>query len=220
MTNKLITLIKCTSLVSSISLLCGCMAVQTTLEHRTLETQTQLSKTIFLDPVAPSQKTVFVVVKNTSDQSMNIQQPLQDAFRAQGFKVMNSPSSAHYLLQANILSIGKMSQSAAKDALGHGFGSALAGGVTGAAIGSFGNNANMMLAGGLAGGAIGLVADSLVKDVNYTLVTDVKITEHSKKGTHSFKTRVVSTANKVNLNFSTARPALEAGLVNTLVGIF
>jgi outer membrane lipoprotein SlyB len=123
-------------------------------------------------------------------------------------------------LQANVLRVGKMSKSSAKEALGQGFGSALAGGVTGATIGSFSNSSSAMLAGGLAGGAIGLVADSLVKDVNYTLVTDVQITENSKKGAHRFKTRVVSTANKVNLTFATARPALQAGLVNTLVGIF
>lgn len=211
--------LKYTTMAASITLLVSCAATQTAIEHHTLETQTKLSKTIFLDPVPASQKTMFIVVKNTSDQTIDVSQSLNVAFQAQGYKVVNSPSMAHYLLQVNILSVGKMSKSAAQSALGGGFGSALAGGVNGAAVGSLSGNSNVALAGGLVGGVAGLVADSLVKDVNYTMITDLQITEHANK-LHRYKTRVVSNANKMNLTFSTARPALEAGLVHTLVGIF
>lgn len=200
--------------------LCSCAATGVALEHHRLETSTRLSKTIFLDPVPDSQKTIFVVFKNTSDKTMNLEAPLKDAFRAHGYRLTKTASDAHYLLQANLLSAGKMSQAASKEALGGGFGSAVAGGVTGAAVGSFSNNANMMLAGGLIGGAAGLVADSLVKNVNYSLITDVQISEKTSKGYARRKTRVVSTAERVNLSYDTARPLLEKGLVNTLVGIF
>ena len=212
-----------TALASSIALLASCAATEVALSHKNLDTQTKLSKTIFLDPVAPNQQSVFIVVKNTSDQqSMNVSHALTQAFQAHGYKVTNSPASAHYMLQANILSVGKMSKSASESALGHGFGSALAGGVAGSAVGSLSGNSTAVLAGGLVGGIGGLVADSLVKNVNYTMIVDLKISEHtgSKGAYKSHKTRVVSNAERVNLSFATAKPSLEAGLVNTIVGIF
>ena len=246
--NKVTNVLKHTALATSIGLLASCAATGTLIEHRTLETQTRLSKTIFLDPVVANQKTIFIAFKNTSDQAFDINQPLASALRAHGYKVVNNPANAHYLLQANVLKIGKMSVAASQNFLAGGYGSAIAGGVTGAALGSLSGNSNAMLAGGLAGGVIGFAADSLVKDVNYSMVTDVQISvkaEHGVKvreqfdaalengsasSTHQtsnrhsqyerYRTRVVSNANKVNLSFAVARPALEQGLVNTLAGIF
>ena len=214
------TLLKYTTLAASIVLLTSCAATEVALSHKSLDTQTKLSKTIFLDPVANSQKTVFLVVKNTSDQDINITSALKASFQMQGYRVMNAPVSAHYMLQVNVLSASKMSKSASEKALGGGFGSAVAGGLTGATVGSFSGNSNVGLAGGLVGGVAGLVADSLVKNVNYTLITDIQITEHKKGRDARFKTRVVSEANQVNLSFDKAKPMLEKGLVRTLVGIF
>lgn len=227
--------------------LVGCAATQTALEHHTLEANTKLSKTIFLDPVSPSQKTVFVSVKNTSEENLTIEKPLAQALIERGYRVVNNPSQAHYMIQANVRKVGKMSRSASKNALGGGYGSALAGAATGAALGSFGNS-NTVIGGGIAGGLVGLAADSLVKDVNYTVVTDVQISERVGKGgivhehfnsalengtasatyqTSSnqsnykhYRTRIVSDADKVNLSFKDARPALEQGIVRNLAGIF
>ena len=217
---QITTTLKYTTLAASIVLLTSCAATEVALSHKNLDTQTKLSKTIFLDPVADSQKTVFLVVKNTSDQDINITSALKSSFQMQGYRVMNAPASAHYMLQVNVLSASKMSKSASEKALGGGFGSAVAGGLTGATVGSFSGNSNVALAGGLVGGVAGLVADSLVKNVNYTLITDIKITEHKKGHDAHFKTRIVSEANQVNLSFDKAKPMLEKGLVRTLVGIF
>lgn len=240
--------IQYTALATSIIALASCAATGTMIEHRTLESQTRLSKTIFLDPVSSLQKTIFIAVKNTSVEPMEINQPLSDALRAHGYRVVNNPADAHYMLQANILSIGKMSLAASQTALGGGYGSALAGGVVGAGLGGLSGKTNGVLVGGLAGGLVGLAADSLVKDVNYSMVTDVQISErvgrgttvreqfnaHLANGTSSstsqtlnrdsayqrYRTRIVSNADRVNLSFATARPALERGLVTTLAGIF
>ena len=241
------TAIQYTLLAGVVSTLIGCAATQTALEHHTLEANTKLSKTIFLDPVSPSQRTVFVSVKNTSEENLTIEKPLAQALTERGYKVVNNPAQAHYMIQANILKVGKMSHSASENALGGGYGSALAGAATGAALGSFGNS-NTMLGGGIAGGLVGLAADSLIKDVNYTVVTDIQISERVAKGVRvqehfnsslengtasgtyqtsskqsnyqRYRTRVVSNANKVNLSFKDARPALEQGLVRTLSGLF
>lgn len=247
-TTGLTRVIGFTSIACVIAGLTGCAATQTALEHRTLETKTNLSKAVFLDPVATSQKTIFITVKNTSDQMMDINKPLAVALQAEGYRVVKNPNDAHYLLQANIVKVGKMSIAASQTALGGGYGSALAGGVSGAAIGALSGGTNAVIAGGITGGLVGLAADSLVKDVNFTMITDVQISERVGRGvqvneqynaslsngtasnlhqTYSkqskyqrYRTRVVSNADKVNLSFSAARPALEAGLVKTLAGIF
>lgn len=234
--------------IGAVTVLTGCAATQTAIQHGRLETTTNISETVFLNPVADSQKSIFVSVKNTSDQEINVEPALKASFKAHGYQVASSPASAHYLLQANVLKIGKMSVAASQSALGGGFGSALAGGAAGAAFGSLTNNSNAMIGGGLAGGLVGLAADSLVKDVNYTMITDVQISERVgrgvrvqeehrsalKQGSSSslnqisttgseyqrYRTRIVSNADKVNLAFKDAEPALKSGLVKALVSIF
>ncbi|WP_131784021.1 complement resistance protein TraT [Legionella gresilensis] len=239
--------IKKAVVVSTFLALTSCAATQTALEHRALNVSTKQSETIFLEPVNNAQKTVFLSLKNTSEENVMIDKPLKEALLSRGYKVVNNPLQAHYLLQANILKIGKMSKAASQSMLGGGYGSALAGAATGAAIGSFGNG-NTLLGGGLAGGVIGLAADSLVKDVNYTMITDIQISERVGRGIkvneqfqselkngnstitsqtssrdsqyQRYRTRVVSNADKVNLKFQDARPLLEQGLVKVISGIF
>ena len=240
MTSKLL-------LASTVGILAGCAATQTALEHGTLQVSTRQSDTIFLDPVSNNKKTIYVAVKNTSDQDLEIAPQLKIALKEHGYKVVSHPDGAHYLLQANIRKVGKMSIAATHSALGSGYGSAIAGAVTGTALGSISNSGTGMIAGGLAGGVIGLAADSLVKDVNYTMITDVQISERigkgavqehfnstlqngsasgstqtsSKQGDYKhYRIRVVSNADKVNLSFAQARPALEQGLVKNLAGNF
>lgn len=235
-------------LVGAVVVLTGCAATQTALEHGSLQVSTKQSETIFLDPVSSAQKTVYVSVKNTSDEEIDISPQLKTALSSHGYKVINNPNSAHYLLQANVLKVGKMSVAASQSALGGGYGSAIAGAVAGTAAGSLTASSTGMIAGGLAGGVIGLAADSLVKDVNYTMITDVQISErvgkgvkvneqfqsHLKNGSSTvtsqtssrdsqyqrYRTRVVSNADKVNLKFSDARVSLEQGLVKVISGIF
>ncbi len=237
-----------TVIASAVAVLTGCAATQTAIEHGHLATSTKLSETVFLNPVSSAEKTVYVSVKNTSDQTIAVEPALKSSFKAHGYRVLNEPSHAHYLLQANILKVGKMSVSASQSALGGGYGSALAGGVAGTALGTMTHNTNAMIGGGIAGGLVGLAADSLVKDVNYTMITDVQISERVGKGVHvqeehraslrqgsssslnqvsttaseyqRYRTRVVSNADKVNLAFKYAEPALTSGLVKALVGIF
>lgn len=228
--------------------LTSCAATTAVIEHRNLETTTRLSQTIFLDPVSSSQKTIFIDVKNTSEQQLNLKTPLAQAFKAKGYQVLRNPSQAHYWLQANIKTIGKMSESASQNALLGGYGSVLATAGVGVAIGSLSDSRNTMIASGLAGGVIGLAADALIKNVNYTMITDVQISEHVGRGNHiqesyqaslsqgtssvttqtlnkqtsfqKYRTRVVSNANQVNLSFDKAKASLTNGLVKTLSGIF
>lgn len=232
-----------------ITSLIGCAATQTLIEHRNLEVSTRQSKTIFMDPIPDALKTIYIAIKNTSDQEMEIMPQLKEALHAHGYKVLSNPDGAHYILQANILKIGKMTPDAARNALSGGYGSALTGGlIGGASAAAISNSSSGMLVGGLIGGAVGFAANSLIKEINYTLITDVQVSERLSKGVkineefnaklqngtssstsqnysrqtkfQRFRTRIVSNANKVNLEFKDARGALEQGLIKTLVGIF
>lgn len=242
------TLVPKMILVSTIAVLAGCSATQTALEYRNLSVQTRMSETIYLEPVSATQKTVYVSIKNTSDKEMDINPSLHHALTAKGYKVVSNPQNAHYLLQGNILQAGVMDVAASKQALGGGFGSALIGAGTGATIGALTGNGNAMLAGGLAGGIVSMAADSLVKNVNYTLITDIQIRERAGKGVkvneqfnaklkngssgriiqtsskdsnyNRYTTRIVSNASQVNLKFETAKPALSEGLTKSIAGIF
>ena len=238
--------LKATILSAVFAILCSCAATQTALEHGKLSTTTKMSETIFLDPVPDSQKTAYISVKNTSDQKINFQSQLAQALQAHGYKIVKNPGSAHYLVQANVLKIGKMSRKASEAAIGSGFGSTLADIGTGVAVGSLTNSSNAMIAGGLAGGLASMAADSLIKDVNYAMITDIQISERTRhkikqrtqaslqngSSTHTtqdyseesnlkrYRTRLVSNADKVNLNFADARPILERKAANSIAGIF
>ncbi|MBU2760278.1 complement resistance protein TraT, partial [Acidithiobacillus sulfurivorans] len=117
--------------------LSGCAAAQLALTHKDLQVQTKMSNTIFVPPVSPSKQTVYVQFKNTADQSLDVPaltQELDARLESQGYQVVPY-TQAHYLLQINVLSIGKMSPSAAQSALGGGYGGVLGSAIAGAAAG-------------------------------------------------------------------------------------
>ncbi|WP_422491614.1 complement resistance protein TraT, partial [Endozoicomonas sp. ALE010] len=162
--------------------------------------------------------------------------------QSKGYKLLDDPDAAHYLLQVNILQAGKTDPAAAERALASGYGSVVVGAAAGYAVGGSGTSAT---AGGLLFGATELIANSLVKDVTYSLITDIQLSEKargsvSSNSSHNLKqgnsgstqvqynevgerkkyqTHVVSTANKVNLKFEEALPELKKGLSNSISGL-
>ncbi len=223
----------------------GCAATQVMLSHRNLEVQTRMSNTIFLNPVSHVYKTVYVQFHSTTDKNIGIAQikrRLDSAIEANGYRIVSS-RYAHYWIQVNILQVGKSDPSAANNALVGGFGGALAGGAVAGMASNY--DTNTTLAGGLIGGIASIAADSLVKDVTYMMITDLQLSVHSNRivrqsmvanlqngsSTTSnenivtsghwirYRTRIVSTANKVNLKFAAALPKLEGGLVRSISGI-
>lgn len=225
-------------------LLSGCEAVGTEISHRQLQTETKMSQTIFLNPVAAKQKTILVQIRNTSSQSnFDIKNKIIAHLQQDGYRIVTDPAQAHYMLQANILSLGKLSPSAADKALLGGYGSGI---LTGAAIGATTGRGENAVIGGLVGGAVSGVANALVKDVTYTVITDVQVSERTgqavaqtvrtdlQQGTSTdikqrssgssqwlhYRTRIVSTANKADLKFAEAKPILEQQLAASIGGIF
>ena len=222
----------------------GCSAIQTSVKKRNLDVQTQMSQTVFLDPVASNKKTVYLQLKNTSDkQEVNVLDTVKNSVLSKGYKIVEDPEEAYYWIQANILKVSKSDLREAKGLLNSGYGSAVVGGIAGAQFGS-GSGAVSM---GLLGAAAGFIGDALVEDIMYVMITDLQISEKAKSGViitennqaqlqqgtsgyksvtsseklnrKKYQTRIVSTANKANLDFIEAQPALVMGLGGSIAGI-
>ena len=229
--------------------LSGCSTTTTMIEKRSLDVQSKMSDTIFLQPVSPKDKTIFIQIRNTSDRDINNQDVtnrISAALTSKGYVVVDDPEKANFMLQSNILSVAKANKEEAYGALEAGYGGALAG----AAVGGFASNSGRgALGGALLGAAIGTVANALVKDVYINVVTDIQIQQKAKKGQKvtttvnanstsgmsantnqiihdensnwiTYRTRIVTVANKMNLEFEEAQPVLIDGLIRSTSGIF
>lgn len=230
-------------LIPSVLFSAGCAAGRVAIEKRNLDVQTKMSDTVFLEPVRDDLKTVYVEVRNTSDKDINVSDQIKSMVQQHGYRLVTDPDKAHYLLQANILQAGKIDPSAASTALSNGFGGAVLGGLAG---GAATHRRGGVVAGAVVGGLAEMVTNSMVKDVTYSLITDLQISERAKgrvreeteshlsQGSQStvhqseetdsnwkkYRTRILSSANKVNLEFEVALPELEKGLIRSISGIF
>lgn len=239
----------CSVFVAALALavMSGCAATQLELSKHNLDVQTKMSNTVFLDPVSADKKTIVIQVRNTSDKpDFQIANDLRAAIAAKGYSVVDDPDRAHYMLQVNILQVGKTDETAAARALGTGFGGVLTGAAVVAASGS--RSSKGILTGGIIGGAFDTVAGALVKDVYYAAITDLQISERVGNGKtvrsvsesklaqgtggmttvssseestwKRYQTRILSSANKVNLDFEEALPELKHGLSTSISGLF
>jgi hypothetical protein len=209
-------IIKNAVLLLAVFSLISCAALSTAISKRNLEVKTKMQSSIFLNPVADHLKTIFVQVRNTSDeQSFNIADTLKNQLVGKGYKIVNDPNQAHYTLQINILQAGKTSKTALEKSP-FGMFDAIGGGVAGAMIGGRHGNIGGTIIGGVIGAGATVVANSLVEDVYYSAITDVRIND----GQNQYQTRVLSSANKVNLKWENAQPALQKGLAESIAGVF
>ena len=219
----------------------SCSTMHTIISKRNLDVQTKMSDTIWLEPAAANQKTVFVKVSNTSGKNLNIEQKIISVLSAKGYRIVNDPAEAKYWLQANILKVDKVNLNNE-----NGFYAVLGAGIGGVLGAQRSGGAYTALGWGLAGAAIGTIADALVSDTAYAMVTDILISEKTGKNVQSstrnsvkqgnsgtmtsstssssnmekYSTKVLSTANQVNLNFDSAIPILEDELGKVISGIF
>lgn len=238
--------------VSSVALvflasISGCQAIHTSVKKRNLDVQTKMSETVFLEPVKPAHRVIYISVRNTSDKQLDIKQRINGALVQSGYKVTDDPDKANFMLQGNVLQCGKSDLRASEDAHRAGWGGAWAGIALAGATGS--HRGSSYAGAGLVGAIAGVVGDALVDDTLFAMITDIEIRERPRTGevvTQSqdtnatqgtstrlrqstsggqvnwkiYRSRIVSTANKANLQFEEALPALEDGLVRSVAGIF
>ncbi len=207
--------------------------------------KTKMSETIFLEPVAPEEQIIYFKFRNTSDEELNVVNKLKAAFEKNGFSVTRNPKKANFLIQANLLKVGKMDLNEQKNYLGAGFGAGAALGTAALLTGRGYKNSGKVA---VVGAVVGMLWEAAkVKDVHYAMVTDVEIRQRPLDGEtvsqsdnlkgkmgasgHStqiatnnnvqwkkYRTRIVSSAYAPGLDFSQAQPFLENGMAKALAG--
>lgn len=236
----------------------GCAATSVALSKKNLEVQTKTSTAIFVDPVPPAERTVYVEVRSGVSEfdrrafSKFVKE--QFATNDNGYKVVEDPEKARYLMLAYVLNLEVASPAAAQAALAQGYrgGDAAAGATLGAVVGANSNNRLGAWGGAAVGGLLvsagSLVADNLVKDVTFVLVCDVSVRERVAPGVlvrkdtsidtkvsdagssqqrlseasdrKEYRTRIVTTANKVNLKLEEAAPGMFSKTAYAMSGFF
>jgi hypothetical protein len=163
----------------------GCQAADAIINNSTLNVQTQLSETIFLDAAPPNQRTVYVSVRNTSDRpDVDFRAPLMQAIAARGYRIVDDPAQAHFMLRANVLQVGPIRDQDRGALLSAKYGEPLLGGLAAGAItAGFGGGSNAALGVGLGVAAGSYLANQLIKNVTYAVVTDIQLSERPRRGT-------------------------------------
>jgi Enterobacterial TraT complement resistance protein len=139
-----------------------------------------------LDPVADSQKTVYVTVRNISDASQfDIKGALDQGLTNEGYRITRDPLRAHYRLRVSVRYFGENEAAdgghAQANALGAISGAAVGVG-TGAAIEKVtGSSLAAVTGGGVAGALVGLGMANATKPREWDLIADVLLEERLPK---------------------------------------
>ncbi|MEH8021603.1 complement resistance protein TraT [Rheinheimera metallidurans] len=263
-----------------VQVLTACTAVHTSVAKRKLDVQTRMSQTVYLDPVEPEQRTIYLDIKNTTaEYTLPLADDVRSFMLQRGYLIVDSPLSAQYWLQVNVRTVLKerpdivlaaeygMTAEETQALLEPGMAPPPPRETSqqsdnrynqGAAVfvdTSVGTNLDgkdiaraLVVLAAFAGAEY--IGNQLVKDKYYTMLTDVQIaerispdseqkvkeyTEHrllqGSSGAFTqlwqrdtdmrkYQIKVVSFANKANLEWKDAELPLHNGLLRSLAGIF
>lgn len=234
-------------LIMGIISLSGCAAIDTEMNHGSLTVNSKMSNSIFLEPTSSSKHTIYISVKNTTDQNLSgISMEIKQQFRDSGWRVVDEPERAYNLLQVNVLQAGQAKDpNSVWQSVSSGYGALLAGGLAGTATGYLTNSVGAGLGVGALVGVGSWVADKMIKDVTYSIITDVQVavksghvhqstlsnlrqgnssveTQYHSKNSQwqKYRTRIATVADQANLKFSDAKPKLINQLARETAGIF
>ncbi len=205
-----------------------------------MQLSVRMSRSIFLQPVGPSQRIVYLEGHNTSSaQGLHFSNEIAQELSAHGYSITNNPNQAQFMLMYNIRYVGKQQHNfTAAGALAGGFGGVVAG-----ALGS--NNYETPGYLGLAGAAVGAVVGHFMQHKVYMMVVDLQLEQrqagvytttqtNAQQGTSStvstsssgvrnwmiYRDRIVGTAEGLNLAFNYATPALSKEVSGEVSGLF
>ncbi|MBA3060358.1 MAG: hypothetical protein FP832_01675 [Nitrospirae bacterium] len=234
------------TIIIGIFVFSGCAGTMQAIQHREMSLSAKMSDTIFLDPeVLNNNRSVFVRVTNTSDfQEIDFAELLKRKLVSKGCSITNSPSSAGYIVQANLLYVGDEKKDLTADGmLAGGFGGALAGSTIGS--GRIGPTAGA-LGGAVVGSVVGGIVGSMIHVDTYLGAVDIQIKEASegvvkgvmktdtkqgssttlqtekevKSNFQEYRTRIVVKATQTNINRIETCNAIADRLATQIAGIF
>lgn len=240
--NMLIVMILGLSLVG----LTSCAQTMHAIEHAKMTVTVKMSDTIFLDAATLAKnRKAYVRVTNTSDmQEIAFEGLLRDKLSQKGIILVNDPSEAGYIIQANVLYMDYEKKGLTADGM-------VAGGYGGAAIGAI---AGGDWKGSLAGATIGGIAGSLIggaigaafKVETFFGAVDVQLQEKVEGGVRgvmttdasqgsatrlqterevrsdyqTYRTRIVAKAKQTNIDRVEAARIISERLAQQIAGMF
>jgi len=166
-----------------------------------------------------------------------------------GYRIVDDPDTAQFQMVAYVLNLEETDPTAAEQALNKGYmGGSIVAGAAAGSIANSSSSYRGAVTGGILGGAAELVSGSFVKDVTYMLVCDVQIKELARKGVlvrkdskvnvkvsdngsssqmyseatrhKEYRTRIVTTANKANLELAEAQTLMFEKTAYAMSGFF
>lgn len=84
------------------------MALHTSVAKGKLDVQTRMSETVYLDPVEPELRTIFIDVRQTAaEYRLPLADDVRDLLLSRGYQLVDSPQQAQYWLQVNVRTVLK-----------------------------------------------------------------------------------------------------------------
>jgi hypothetical protein len=267
-------------LLLAVWLLSACTAVHTSVAKRKLDVQTRMSQTVYLDPVEPEQRSIFIDIRNTSaEYQLPLAEDVREFMRQRGYLLVDSPINAQYWLQVNVRTVLKerpdivlaqeygMTAEETQAFLHPGMAPPDAPETPEQRNERLGRNAAVFVDTSIGTNLDGrdiarafvvlavfagaeYVGNQLVQDKYYTMLTDIQIAERISADSaqkvqeyaehqlrqgdsgafeqlwqrdtdmRKYQVKVVSFANKANLEWQDAELPLHQGLLRSLAGIF
>jgi len=229
--------------------LTGCGQMINAIEHSDMQVKLKMTDTIFLDPIAKAKnKTVYIAVNNTSDmQEVDtgmLQNLIASRLAAKGYQIVQDPSQAGYIIQANVLYMDYYRQTGTHEG-------AITGGLAGAGAGALiGQSRDTSIALGLIGGLVGGIGGALIgkaiKVETYAGVVDIELREKTDKPVTGqmvtnaqtgsattiqtkqeintnwqiYRTKIVCTAQQTNIDKNEAARAIAERIATQIGGMF
>src|SRR5574344_403963 len=174
------------SIVLASTLFSGCATTE-------LQTNVRMSQSVFIDPVKKELRTVFISSKNTSGQPINLEQSLSNELQAKGYKIVDDPDEATYILMVNVLYCDKKQEN------------------IGAGVSAYNNGgAGQAIGVGLGAAVIGGLIGKATEDTIYQMQVDILIKERTKGS--------VLTQNSTVAGQASVRDGKKSGFVNSFGG--
>ncbi len=197
--------------------LVGCAATERVIDYSDMKTDVKMDRSIFLQPIQKSPKTVYVEVKNTTnrpDMVAYYQPVLVSMIQGKGYMLVADPRQADYIIQSNVRYLGEYYDGILKDGI---FTGAAVGALSGLAIA---RSTTGVVGGALVGGALGVGADIATRTKTYVIAIDVRVTEQAGGRPMVHDCGVAASATKIWLTMESAAPTLSQLAAQQVSGIF